>query len=87
MDKRLIAAIGIVAAVVAVVLYVALMKAGEEQMQDRALIAQLDEDVEAYRAQIDSLEAVIDDFNSRLDAIRSQMDSARAANRVLQSPM
>lgn len=55
----------------------------ESPTQKDPLVAQLEQEVEMYTAQIDSMNIVVDDLNSRIDVIRTQMDSARASNQVL----
>ena len=83
-NRRIILVVGAAAVVLAIILYIAFLPEGEGPLnQQNPRVAQLEQDVELYTAQIDSMNAVVDGLNNRIDIVRTQMDSSRASNKVL----
>ena len=83
-NRRIILVVGAAAVVLAIILYIAFLPEGEGPLnQQNPRVAQLEQDVERYTAQIDSMNAVVDGMNNRIDVVRTQMDSSRASNKVL----
>ncbi len=83
-NRRIILVVGAAAVVLAIILYIAFLPEGEGPLQEsNPRVAQLEQEVELYTSQIDSMNAVFDALNNRFDLVRTQMDSARASNKVL----
>ncbi len=72
--------IGTIAIILAVVLLIAFLP---KEPEVDPYVIQLEQEVSAYTAQLDSLNAVVDGLNGRLDRIRSRMDSVQASNRTV----
>lgn len=83
-NRRIILVVGAAAVVLAIILYIAFLPEGEGPLQDQnPRVAQLEEEVKTYTAQIDSMNSLVDGLNNRIDLVRTQMDSARASNKIL----
>lgn len=80
-NKRAILAVGISAIILATIFYILLLP--EENPTVDPYVLEVEQGVEMYKSQIDSMNALVDNLNNRLDVIRTQMDSARASNRLL----
>lgn len=80
MNKRIILVVGALAAIVAIIWLVVMQP---EPNKTNPYVAQLEQEMGNYTAQIDSMDGVIDTFSNRINAVRAQLDSSRASNRIL----
>ena len=80
-NRKIILVVGAAAVVLAIIFYIALLP--EEEPTIDPYVLEVEQAVDRYKGQIDSMNAVVDGLNGRLDVIRTQMDSARASNRLL----
>ena len=79
-NRKVLAAVGVGAVILAVIFVIALLP---DEPEVDPYVIQLELEVTNYAAQVDSMNNVVDGLNSRINAVRAQMDSARGSNKVL----
>lgn len=79
-NKKVLAAVGVGAVILAVVFIIALLP---DEPEIDPYVIELESEIATYTAQIDSMDNAVIGLNDRINTLRTQMDSARASNKVL----